>query len=996
MIEKLNVRLLRRGALLGATSVLTLHLAAAAQDAKPVETVVVTGTIIGGTSPISPITTLDPTELDQRGITTVQGALQSLVSNNGPQLTNSFSANGAFASGASGASLRGLSTNSTLVLFDGLRAAYYPLADDGQRNFVDLNTVPDDIVDHVEVLRDGASAAYGADAIAGVINIITKKEFQGLSTNEEGGISSRGDAAQFKLSATAGVGDLSSDHVNAYISGYYYHDDALRNSARPYPFNSSDGSRICYDGTCGINNDLNGVQTNGSISLSSQGNFIIRPYILNPDGTTTAVAGGVWQAADGCGPGTSYNLTPAQQAAHPTYPGSVCQYDQVQMNGLIQPAITRFGVSGHTAFELPNKIEGYVEANFLQDNVSFNYSDTPAPFYATAPAGIYYPQFSTSASGVTYAPGSGQLYLPVYVCSTGVNCSTAPDARLDPYNPFAAAGQVARLTGENWFAPLPHVETQDRSYRLAGDIHGSLLDNWTWDVAATAMHTDLTQTYKNFVYIQHLLDVIATGQFNFFNPAATPANVISYLYPQRTSVSTSDEDQLKATITAPLYKLPGGEMMLALGSSLSYEAVDDPSVNSDFMGPTQRYFQLNAFGSNGSRDVYSGYFEINAPIIEELALDASGRYDSYSSGQSHFSPKIGFIANPIKMLTFKGAYSEGFRIPSFAEANALPTTGYVTVSKSLYNNAYLSQYGCSLATYTTSCPAYINNTSYGTTTLASPNLKPETSRSWVFDAQVRPFDGVTASLTYYNIRKSGAITNKDCSAALTAYYAGGASVPGCTIIPGAPDINFPNAKPTVAFVQAPLVNANTIKTDGWDMSLGYDGEVPFVHDLLGRNVQIASTVNATYIASLETVFPDGVVERYDGTLGPFNLTAGTGTPKWKGTWSTTFTSGIYSFTGTLNYVSGYNLSAMDAGTGYKDCGLSNGNTPCNVSSYMTFDINAQVSPWENTDLYLTVRNVTDSMPPIDNVTYGANNYNPVVTGDGIVGRYFLLGLRFRQ
>ncbi len=119
--------------------------------------------------------------MQKRGITTVQDAIQQLAANNGPALTNSFTANGAFAGGASGASLRGLSTNSTLVLFDGLRAAYYPLADDGSRNFVDLNTIPDDIVDRVEVLQDGASSTYGADAIGGVINIITKKEFNGFS-----------------------------------------------------------------------------------------------------------------------------------------------------------------------------------------------------------------------------------------------------------------------------------------------------------------------------------------------------------------------------------------------------------------------------------------------------------------------------------------------------------------------------------------------------------------------------------------------------------------------------------------------------------------------------------------------------------------------------------------------------------------------------------------------------------------------------------------------
>ena len=90
------------------------------------------------------------------------------------------------AGGASGVSLRGLSVNSTLVLFDGLRAANYPLADDGERSFVDLNTIPDAIVDRIEVLKDGASSTYGADAIAGVVNVILKKQIIGIQGRVEG------------------------------------------------------------------------------------------------------------------------------------------------------------------------------------------------------------------------------------------------------------------------------------------------------------------------------------------------------------------------------------------------------------------------------------------------------------------------------------------------------------------------------------------------------------------------------------------------------------------------------------------------------------------------------------------------------------------------------------------------------------------------------------------------------------------------------------------
>ena len=96
-------------------------------------------------------------------------------------------------------SLRGLTTDSTIVLFDGLRGASYPLADDGTRSFTDLNTIPDAIVDRVDVLKDGASATYGADAIAGVVNVITKREIKGLYGDASAGISTRGDAGEQRL-----------------------------------------------------------------------------------------------------------------------------------------------------------------------------------------------------------------------------------------------------------------------------------------------------------------------------------------------------------------------------------------------------------------------------------------------------------------------------------------------------------------------------------------------------------------------------------------------------------------------------------------------------------------------------------------------------------------------------------------------------------------------------------------------------------------------------
>lgn len=954
---------------------------AADDSADENEAIVVTGSILRQTNKqgISPITTVTTDALDSRGISTIQEGLQTLAANNGPALTNSFTANGAFAAGASAISLRGLSTNSTLVLFDGMRAAYYPLADDGSRNFVDLNTIPDDIVERVEVLRDGASSSYGADAIAGVVNIITKRQFKGFTARAESGISSRGDAPSYRLSATAGMGDLDKDGYNAYISGYYYTSAQVKNSQRGYPYNSDDLRGVCYDGTCGGNGVLNGLDENGEFTaLSTAANYMVRPY----DSTNTTSMGGYQNLGTGCGNGTAYTLNAVDKANVPTAPDTVCQYDYTNLYGVIQPKVERFGASAKFTGRFGDNGEAYAEFNFMQSRVG--YDGLPPVIRGAAPAGIYYPRFSTAASGGAYAAGSGVLTLPIWVCPERVNCDTSANRTLNPNNPFAADGEVARLIGRDTSRPV-HNETLNRAYRAAFGIKGDFSEKWHYDVAATAMHDDLRRTQTGYVYIQHLLDVIADGTYNFVDPSQNSQAINDYVYPTNITHATSDQYQLQGTISGDLMDLPGGPLQVGFGGSIRYEAVDAPSANSDVNGPTERYFTINAFGTKGHRTVYSAYAEVKAPILDPVELDASGRYDNYSSGQSYFSPKVGVKIRPMQSLLLRGTWSRGFRIPSFGEANALPTTGYVTNTASLFTDAYLSQYGCTTATFST-CPTYIRSGSYGITTLATPDLKPEKSRSITLGVFYEPIRNVSLSVDYYNIKKTGAITTASTAPAILAYYAGEAIPSGYNVIADAADTNNPTATPRIAFVEASLINANTIKTSGLDFAINASYPV-------SDSVTLHSSLDASYIIKLETVFPDGTVERYDGTLGNYNLTAGSGTPKWHGTWVNSVDVNNFALTGTVNYFGGYDLSAMDQGNGYKDCGLSDGSTPCRVKSYITFDLNIKAKIDDKFTIYATMLNVFDRMPPVDVVTYGATRYNPVQGGTGILGRYFKIGAK---
>jgi iron complex outermembrane receptor protein len=144
--------------------------------------------------------------------------------------------------------------------------APYPLADDGQRNFVDLNTIQSAIIERIEVLRDGASSTYGADAIAGVVNVITKNEIQGLHIGGSYGVSEDSGGDENRIDLTWGICSLAEQGYNFYVSGEYQKQDPLFARDRDYPFNTQDWTGKCGpSGSCLPNHNWNGV-TPGTVA----------------------------------------------------------------------------------------------------------------------------------------------------------------------------------------------------------------------------------------------------------------------------------------------------------------------------------------------------------------------------------------------------------------------------------------------------------------------------------------------------------------------------------------------------------------------------------------------------------------------------------------------------------------------------------------------------------------------------------------------------------
>jgi iron complex outermembrane receptor protein len=369
---------------------------------------------------------------------------------------------------------------------------------------------------------------------------------------------------------------------------------------------------------------------------------------------------------------------------------------------------------------------------------------------------------------------------------------TATNGQLNPYNPYAADGLRAEV---EMYSPMERTratDTTSRVSRVAMGLSGLFAENWNYNVSYTFSEVNLTRIQNGGMIPQKIMDVFAQGRYNLMDPLATPAEVFDYIMPTSEVVSPSRLWQIDGNIGREFGELGGGPIQAAIGLQHRSESIDAPSANpANDSAPYERYTGYNSVGTAGSRDVDSAYFEVLAPFTENFEMVASGRYDDYSTGQDNFSPKLALKFAPFDVLSLRGSWSEGFRIPSFNEAFGLPTTGYVTRTVDCTEFADF-------------CASHENNNyataqySYGLTSTGDESLDPEESESF------------TAGVIWIEI--SNLITGvADTSEAERQYYTnnGVVDIPGINVVPGAPDLAFPNALPLIGFIESSYQTAGT-------------------------------------------------------------------------------------------------------------------------------------------------------------------------------------------
>ncbi|WBO23841.1 TonB-dependent receptor plug domain-containing protein [Sphingomonas abietis] len=906
----------------------------------------------------SPVTVLTSTQMQQRGITTAADAVMSLAAAGGGGLPSSFSANGAFAAGATGVSLRGLTTDSTLVLQDGMRLADFPLADDGARSFVDLNTIPSAVIDRVEVLKDGASATYGADAIAGVVNYIMKKQITGISGTAEGGISQHKDDGHQRFTLTGGYGDLASQGFNFYVSGEYQHDAILYNRDRGFPYNTSNlSSKLADDGKSpDVNGNVNGggfdvlsgattsavvvpatMATPGDV-LSGQQISGTNPMILNPAG---------------CGAGTNFSNAGG---------GTYCTQDITNQYRAIQPSQTRIGGTARLTVNVGDRAQAYIMGTYYQNRE-------------------FIPSYGGPAGTSIINPISIQnLVLPAILANGSVNPQDPYANIIDP-----ATGQRESALVKYAFGGIPNNETEtSRTAHVAAGINGTFGDGWHYDVAGTYMHSQVDSTLRGNLNYAALINAVETGSYNFIDPSQNSQAELNALAPNIHAKATSELWQIQGTITKSLYDLPGGPLQLAVSGQVHYEGINDPNEDPTGAGEAAG---INSFNAAGHRYNESGAFELDAPILKQLDVNASGRYDHYSEGFSHFSPKVGVKITPVHSVILRGTFSKGFRAPSIPETQG-SVLGFTTATPPA---SVIAEHGNN---------GYVQPYSLGLNTAGNPNLKPETSTSFTGGVVLEPTRWLSLSADYYRIKKNNVIVAGPLSGeAMDDYYNGTALPAGYSIVQNSVDPANPNATRTIEIINSPYENANSLVTSGLDLAAS-------VNYRIAPNIRFFSSLDATWIQKYNIRTADGV-QHFAGTVGPYDTTSASGTPRWRANWQNTLSVNKWTLTATAYYTSGYRGTADDYQTiepGASACSAAiatttdaDGNSvseQCHVKHFIDVDMVVSYAVTDKFSLFGDVYNVGNAKAPFDPNTYGGVNYNPAWSNAGVIGRYFKIGANF--
>ena len=645
-----------------------------------------------------PVQILRREEIDKIGVTTAAELLSKISANN-----NGLSDGASISDGTSGqrgfnsANLRGIGTSSTLVLLNGRRLANF--ASPGDSSGVDLNNIPAAAIQRVEVLKDGASAVYGTDAIGGVVNFITRKDFRGGEISIYYGDSQQGGAGKKAVTLSGGVGDLARDRFNIFGVLDFQNLDGLRSNQRDFI----------------AKNDI--PNTLGNL-LSSF------PYPANLDISTSQrnalnTAGGYGFTSNRINFSRPTCNGPASVYA-PTGPGgrNGCTYNYMA-DTEIYPESQKIGMLGRGVFQLAP--DHSVFAEVLKSTTATDYVLSPVPLRLRNTGGV----------------------------DDRINASVVPQ--------FVAAGITGPISGLRLRAKEGGNRTNEvtsDATRLVLGMTGTL-GGWDYDAAINHSVNKVTDKYVDgyFLY-RSVADGIKSGAINPFGPSGAAGQAIwaaaKVNDEARKSSGTMDSVDLKASTSVG--RLAGGDIGLALGAETRREKAEfKPSallISNNIAGDRSASGGSAPLATSDSRNVSAVFAEVVAPFSKQLEAQFALRHDRYSDAGATTNPKVALRWAPEKNLVFRSSYGTGFRAPSFSELRRPVIFG--SASSVLPDPVLCAIEKGDLAFCADQWPVERRS---------NPDLKPERSRQFSLGTAFEVSKQVNVTVDYWNILKKDVISD---------------------------------------------------------------------------------------------------------------------------------------------------------------------------------------------------------------------------------------------
>jgi iron complex outermembrane recepter protein len=783
--------------------------AVAGQSASSDDAIVVTGSRIPRPDVVSnsPVNVIGEDEIRLTAATETEQLL-----NNFPQLSAGFgSQSNNPGNGTATLDLRGLGTVRTLVLQNGRR-----IVGASENGVVDINMIPASLIQRVEVVTGGASAVYGSDAMAGVVNFVMKNDFEGVELSAQAGITERGDSARYNVDLTVG-GNFADGRGNIVFYANYFDRAQTLGAARDHAVVSL----------------IDSVQ-NGVGVLIPGGNGV------TPEGTifTPGLVGRRDQFGNTIG-GTGIFFAPEGWRAFRTSDG----FNGRPFNNLQLP-LKRYMGSVLGQFEMSDKIELFWEGTYARSEV--NSTLEPLPMSSSG----FIPNFQLDLRN-PYIPGSLREFL-----------RGALDTNNDNLVPLNINRRVLEAG--------PRISDQTRDFwRFVVGLRGDLTDNLKWEVYANRGDYRNEDYQRGGVLIDNFAAMFRVNPNNPFQcanldprcPVINPfglgtltPEVVDYFSVDLTNITAVEQFQAGGTLTGTLFTLPAGDVGISVGAEYRREEAQ--------FRPDQLYVLGKAISrsaglqpTGGAYDVKEAFGEIYVPLLADmpfvhrLAFEGGFRYSDYSTAGGVSSYKLGGEYAPVRGLKFRGLYQRAVRAPNITElfsgaTNTAPLANdfcNATPNRSAAERAFCLQLGV---------PASIidsfqqENVQIRAITGGNPNLGVETSDTWSVGAVLQPdfVPNLQITVDYYNIQIANAI----------AVFGGGMQ-PTITACRGNLSLDNPFCVPLLTrtsdgqLQDVPLLNQNIaeITASGIDWRLDYRTEI-------GAAGQLSYFIAGSYLFENET------------------------------------------------------------------------------------------------------------------------------------------------